>query len=148
MTITLQGTPWCLDKVERASILQQRLLACIFIRPNGERNSGCGVGSSVAAVVPTFLSGLAKARAAWDGGTVRLALTNKPQRGGHVFFFFQLSLHFISLFLFPSVCIHCTHPQVAKDLNMYYSLFSNPSFVLIFKRSRVCMYVYSFNAWQ
>lgn len=39
--ITPQGTPWCLGKVKRPGMRQQRLLACIFIRPNGRESTAC-----------------------------------------------------------------------------------------------------------
>lgn len=49
------------------------------------------VGSCVAAVVPASIFGLAKASAAWDGGTVRLlALTNKDSERRSILFFFFL----------------------------------------------------------
>lgn len=132
MAITPQGTPWCLEKVKRPGMRQQRLLACIFIRPNGRERTTCWFsGASI-----SFFFRLAKASAAWDGGAVRLlAPTNKDSERRSLLFclFFPLCTVSICVFsLSRSVRIHSTLSQVAKNLNLYCGLYSNPSFEINF----------------
>lgn len=73
-------------KVGRPCMMQQRVLACIFINPNGV----LVVDTCVAAAVPESLSPLAKASTAWDGGAVRLlAAPNKDsEMRSNLFLFF------------------------------------------------------------
>lgn len=131
MTITPQGAPWCLEKVKRPGMRQQRLLACIFIRPNGRKSSACwflccGSGASI-----SFFR-FAKASAAWDGGAVRLlALTNKDSQRRSILFLFVQFLS-VCFSLSRSVRIHSTLSQVAKNLNLYCGLHSHPSFKIHF----------------
>lgn len=68
------------------------------------------------------LFGLAKASAAWDGGTVRLlTLTNKDSEVNSFFDSFYISSLslFLILFVSFSLHIHFTHSQAAQDLNSY-----------------------------
>lgn len=115
----------------------------VSVRPNGKR-SGCRFMCCVCNASIPFL-GLPKLQ---QRGMEELwgywpSLTRTLKRG-QVFLFFLFGYSFtfpIPLFSPNGACIHFIHSQVAKDLNLYYSLYSNPFFVLIFKRNRLvfCM---------
>lgn len=80
-------------------MMQQRVLARIFIKPNGV----LVVDTCVAAAVPESFPPLAKASTAWDGGAVRLLPPpNKDsEMRSNLLFFIQ----FLSRFLIFSLSV-------------------------------------------
>lgn len=89
LTATPQGAPSCLAKVERTHILQQRLLACIFINSN-RKSVGCCVCCCGASIFSLDLPRL------WQRGMEELwghwPPITRTQRRGHFFHFIYFNI--------------------------------------------------------